>query len=211
MLIASAALLFSSCEDADPGPIQEHEEEYVITDFDRLDIGDAFDVTVEQGSTYSVKVKGDRRNIEDLDVRKSDGTLIIQFQRRERRDYRQYQTYITITMPALAGVNFSGAVAARATGFISEFDMEVDLSGASTLDITGKGKDLDADLSGASRLHAFEFETETASVDASGASRAEVSVTKELNVKASGASRIRYRGNPSLSTDTSGASSVEED
>jgi len=209
-LLMLIALLVSSCfyEDADPGPIPERTENYVISDFDWVEVGEAFDVTVEQGSTYSVTVKGDRRNIEDLDVRKIDGTLRIQFQKHERKDYRQYQTYITITMPGLGGINLTGAATGHISGFSSDFDMGTKLSGASQLDISGRAGDIDANLSGASNLHGFNFETKTATIEASGASYVEVSTTEKLDVKASGASKVRYRGNPVVNSNTSGASEV---
>jgi len=203
--------MMSCREDVDPGPIQERTEDYVISDFDWVEAGDAFDVTIVQGSTYTVTVKGDRRNIEDLDVRKTDGTLRIQFQRQESRNYRQYQTYITITLPSLGGINLSGAATGHVSGFSSEFGMGIKLSGASELDISGKAGDIDADLSGASNLHGFDFETETATIEASGASYVEIKTTKQLNVKASGASKIRYRGNPAVRSNTSGASEVVAD
>ena len=100
-LFTSLTVCLSSCmEDADPGPLQETEEEYAINDFDRLEIGDAFDVRVEQGATYTVKVKGDRRNVGDLEVKKISNTLQVRFRKGDRNDYRQYTTYITITMPS---------------------------------------------------------------------------------------------------------------
>lgn len=209
LFLLIAALLTSCREDADPGPIQQHEEEYAVSDFDRLEVGDAFDLTIIQGTSYSVKVTGDRRNIEDLEVKRSSSTLRVRFAKHDRNDYRQYRTYIIVTMPALSGVDLSGAVTARVSGFTSDFDMDVELSGASQLDIAGAAKSLDADISGASTLHGFEFETKSATIEASGASNAEILATQTLNARASGASNVRYRGNPAVSANTSGASVVE--
>ena len=208
-LSALMAASLSSCHlDADPGPLREGEEEYSIAGFDRVEAGNSFDITIEQGDTYSVKVNGDRRNIADLDVKNIDGTLRIKFQKGDRIDYRQYTTYVTITMPGLSGLNFSGSVNSRVSGFNSTYDMDIELSGASEVEITGTAGDLAAELSGSSTLRGFGFETETATVDASGASKVEISASQELNAKASGASKIRYRGNPTLHTSSSGASTI---
>src|SRR5687767_3152890 len=112
-LVAIAAFMFvlSSCtETEDPGPLQEVYEEFSVEDFNRLEIGDAIHVDVEQGNYFEISVRGDRRNIDDLDVFKEGSTLIVRFD--ENRN-RQHDTYITITLPTLVSVNFSGASDSR--------------------------------------------------------------------------------------------------
>lgn len=225
-----AAMLTSCRESEDPGPLQEQEKEYAILDFERLEIGDALDVTVEQGTVFSVKAKGDRRNIDDLRVITIGNTLSVNYSNSHRALGRQYTTYITITMPVLNGVSFSGAVNSKISGFESEGDFDVTLfgasklqldltvatirvglSGASELNVSGTASKLEAFVSGASEFRGFDLETSTATVDASGASKIKVSATQQLNAKASGASDIRYRGTPALNTSASGASSIGAD
>ncbi len=186
--IALPITLNSCLENEDPGPIQQQEKEYSLDDFDRLEAGDALNITVEQGSAYSIKVKGDRRNIDDLELKTVGTTLQMRFDDHGHYDNRQYTTYITITMPALNGVSFSGAVDAKISGVANNFD---------------------AVLSGASELHAFDFETETLTIEASGASEAQIFAKQQLNANASGASDIRYRGNPALNVSVSGASTIK--
>src|SRR5262245_15741582 len=98
--------LLISCDNEDPGPLQEVHKEFAVTDFDRLEMGSALNITVEQGNIFSVEVRGDRRNINDLDVYKSGNTLIIEF---DENGNRRHDTYVSITMPRLEGVYFSGA------------------------------------------------------------------------------------------------------
>lgn len=230
-LCALMIVSLGSCsENEDPGPMQQQEEEYSILDFNRLEIGDALNVTVEQGSIFSVKVEGDRRNIDDLEVKKIGNTLRMKFKDSDWSSNRQYTTYVKITMPAIDGAIFSGAVVSKVTGFTSEgdFDMtlsgasssqlsldgdviKLNLSGASELNVSGSAPDLQAIVSGASTLRAYDLMTETATVTASGASHIRVFVTKQLDAEASGASEIRYKGTPALKTNTSGASSIGAD
>jgi hypothetical protein len=220
-------LLLTSCYTDDPGPIQEMEKQYTVVDFDRLEMGEAFNINVEKGNFFDVTVRGDRRNIEDLSVRKEGGTLIIRY--RQNRN-RRHATFITITMPELYAVNFSGASDSRIHGFdtVEAFDVylsggsvcqleleaakvNVVLSGASYLNIRGIGELLEADLSGASVLKAFNFPVTTADLDFSGASDGNVTVGEHLAVVATGASHITYRGEPAITSDVSGASSVDPD
>ena len=226
-LILSGLFVFTGCETEDPGPLQEVEKEFSIVDFDRLEMGSAFNIRVEQGSTYSIEVKGDRRNINDLDVFKNGSTLIIKF---DDNSNRTHETYITITMPRLEAVNFSGASISKINGFESDEELdfylsgasvcqlnagyrEVDLalSGASSLLMYGLGDELNAEISGASVLSAFDFPVREANIDVTGASTGKITVTDELKVVAAGASSLLYRGSPSFTSSVSGASTIEKD
>lgn len=227
MMMAVSALLMSCSETEDPGPLQEVEKEFSVSDFDRLEIGDAIHIDVEQGNFFEVSVRGDRRNIDDLKVKTKGSTLIVKFD--ENRN-RRHDTYITITMPAIVSANFSSATDSRISGFydldsfelylsgasvsqldIEATDLQVVLSGASKLTARGGGETLDANLSGASSMRAFNYPVESAVVNVSGASDSFVTVESELHAIASGASKVRYRGNPSVTVDVSGASKVEQD
>lgn len=227
-LILALTGIISSCEREDPGPLQETDRDYNETDFDRLEMGNAFRVTVEESSIYSIHVRGDRRNLDDLDVHKSGSTLVIRF---DKDGNRKHDTYIDITMPKLRAANFSGASVPIIKGFNEPEDaldlflsgatraqldatynsVKAVLSGASELIMTGDGDALDTELSGASILKAFNFPVRTANVNVTGASSGQVRVSEELNAVASGSSSILYRGEPEVNADTSGNSSVEKD
>lgn len=226
-LIFVQMLTLTACYHEDPGPLQEIRKEFVVTDFDQLEIGSAFHIEVEQASSFSVNVEGDRRNVDDLDVYKKGNTLIIEFE--DNRD-RHHDTYIRITMPALRSVNFSGASNSKIRGFeshddidfylsgasVSQVDSEVNrinvvISGGSSLLLAGSGDEMNADISGASSLKGFDFPIRLATIDISGASEGKITVTDELNVTAGGASSVLYRGDPTVTANTSGTSWVQKD
>ncbi|WP_276365880.1 head GIN domain-containing protein [Chryseolinea sp. H1M3-3] len=219
--------VLTACFREDPGPLQEVRKDYAITDFDRLEMGDAFNIEVEHGNTFSIEVRGDRRNIDDLEVYKSGNTLMIKF---EDNSNRHHSTYVDITMPRLESVNFSGASVSKIRGFTSDDDFDFYLSGASVSQLDadfreinlilsgassavlfGSGDELHGEVSGASSLKAFDYPVREATLNVTGASEARVTATDELSVTASGASSVLYRGNPSLTTNTSGASTVQKD
>lgn len=210
----------------DPGPIQYDEQPFVITDFDRLDIGDAMFVTVTRGTLFSVSAKGDRRNLNDLEIFKTGNTLVARFAKNRNR---KHTTYITISMPSLVSADFYGAVTAYASGFeeesftinlsgasFAQVDIKSDiskinLSGASNLTLAGISKSVICDLSGASLLKAYNMDADDVNVKASGASHAYVKANHTLIAEASGASSILYRGEATVTPSTSGASSIHRD
>lgn len=225
--VITFVLGLSACIREDIGPYQPGEQTFALANFDRLSMGSAFSITVQQGPGFTIVAEGDRRNLDDLAVYTRNGTLFAEY--RTNRN-RKHQTSFTITMPALRGVAFSGASRSTITGFTSGSDIGinlsgasacqftgearqllVDLSGASRLETTGRGAVLSAELSGASNLQAFPYLVTNAIIDASGASKASVSVSSDLTVDASGASSIRYRGAPAVRQKVSGASTVQRE
>lgn len=227
LMTVLSSMLLSSCYVDDPGPIQETEKNFSVVDFDRLEMGSAFHIEVEQGDFFEVNVRGDRRNIDDLIVAKEGNTLVIRYRQFRKR---RHDTYISITMPELHAVNFSGATDSRINGFDDSETFDVYLSGASVcqLDITsarvntvlsgasylslrGEAQALHADISGASALNAFNFPVTRADVVCSGASDGNLTVTEYLKVVATGASHVVYRGEPTVDSDVSGSSEIERD
>lgn len=228
LLITALAVGVTSClEYEDEGPLQYQEESFSITDFDRLEMGDAFIVRVEQGNYSSIKVRGDRRNLDDLDVRKSGNTLIVRYDDYENR---HHETFIDIVMPTLTSAHFSGTCNSVITGFddLSSFtlqlsgaslsqvdatieDFVLNLSGASIAELRGEAISIEAELSGASSLKAFSFPVQSAYLLVSGASVCKLTVGSTLNAIVTGASTVRYRGNPTITSEVSGASSLQKD
>lgn len=202
-----------------------------IEDFSSLDISGAFYVQVRQGSTYKIEIDGERRDIEDIEIRKDGKKLKIDYKNGlfnvRSRDY----VNILIEMPELNNVDFAGAVKSELKGFNQnqDFDIELsgatevtatslnakrieaDLSGASTLTLMGSAQSLYADIAGASKVNAFSLKAVSAEVDASGASSAEVNVSDRLRAQATGVSSVRYRGAAKVDKDASGGSTVESE
>jgi hypothetical protein len=227
LLALLIGLTSCSWQREDVGPYQGSQRTYPLNSFDRIDMGSAFIITVQQGATFGVTVEGDRRNLDDLDVYVQNGILHAQYRNSRRREY---QTSFVITMPTLRGVEFSGASRSTITGFSNLSDLYitlsgasesqflglanrlvVDLSGASNLHLTGSGTALAAELSGASLLQGFGYPVNDMTVHASGASKANVSAANTLDVDASGASVVRYRGGPVVRQRLSGASVLQNE
>ena len=80
--------------------------------------------------------------------------------------------------------------------------------GASDLDLYGEAENSDISVFGAGTVRAYDFTTQNADVDLTGAANAYVYVEKFLNARASGAAEVIYRGNPEVRKSTSGAASV---
>lgn len=228
LLTVSLSLFLVSCRDK-AGPYEETTKTYPLANFDRLDMGSAFRIEVRKGTAFQVEVRGNRRDVDDLELNVRNNTLEIQYDRDRQRD-RRYDMFITVTMPTVRAVSFSGASrstisgftdlqalsiglsgASRSTALVNATSLSADLTGASDLVITGTGNQLSGSLSGASKMEAYDFPVSQADLDLSGASTARIRVNDALTVKASGASTLRYKGTPRVSSSVSGGSSISQE
>lgn len=113
---------------------------------------------------------------------------------------------------------FSKGKGGKHIAYITVRDLrDIDLSGASTLEARNKiisQGEVEIDLSGASSITGLTLEATSLSVDASGASDADITFSGdgEMDLDASGASNINIRGTATLrklSADASGASDIK--
>ncbi len=203
-------------------------QEENITGFDKVDVSHAFKVDISQGQAFSVVIRIDDNLVQYLEVVKQGGTLKIGLKPGRSYNTRKITMEAEVTMPELSGLELSGASQGAITGFESSKTLNVDLSGASHLrgdveagdawfdvsgasqmNLTGSAEDVVINASGASQVDLSAFPVADAHVDASGASKATVNPSGQLDVGASGASQVYYVGSPTLGNiDTSGASSV---
>ena len=218
----------TACVAQDKGP--QTTRTLKVSDFNKLSMGSAFKINVMQGSSFRVTVAGRENDLDDLEYNVSRNTLQIGYKNSDWRKNRE-SVQVEITMPALDGVDFSGASQAKVKGFrggsrmdidvsgASKVEMDfsadrvsVDLSGASRLSLMGKAETLEGDMSGASTFDGKDFPVREANLEASGASSASVVASSALQADASGASRIRYSGSASqVRSSTSGASSIRRE
>lgn len=206
---------------------QEITRKFDVKNFDRLDIGSAFTITVTQGNAYKVEVRGREQDVEDIIAKVSNGELDLGYPNNWGKWRNRKNVYVTITMPKLSFVHFSGASTSKVSGFSSNDltlnvsgasssviyadaqNLKVDCSGASNLKLIGKGNTIDVDCSGASDFDGYEFTTSNADIDASGASDVKLYASGKVSADASGASSIKCKGGGSMKAHTSGASSAK--
>ena len=198
-------------EDSDlPG---DYSQDFDLENFDRLNIGGAFQVEVFQGDTFNVIVTGKEREVEDVEVRVQGNTLEV-----ERKGFlnSSEDLGILITMPALESVQLHGATQATVSKFMTE-NLHIDLSGAARVSVLVEAQELDVeissaanlqlygktdfmqvDISGAAQLDAAELVARRIDMECGGASRARVNATEEINVDAGAAAQIEYTGNATV-------------
>lgn len=197
--------------------------------FTKTDISSGYQVNISYAKDYSVKLVGHTEDLDNSKVSFDNGTLTV-----GRRDKFKIclicfgdEVTVNVTTPDLDRIRGSGSVDYHVTNFtvkdlevellgasqidvdITASNLTVDLSGASEASLSGTSQSLKSKLSGSSELTAFDLSANDVIIHASGASYAEITAAKNLDAKATGASDIIYRGNPKITNqDESGSSSI---
>ena len=115
-----------------PGDLETEEMNY--TGFNSVEVGWAFEVTVNQGSSYSVVITADEKIINLIEVNQTENRLSIGFKAGTLIGnlFRKAE----ITMPKLNELILSAATEATIEEFRSSESIKIELSGASSLEIT---------------------------------------------------------------------------
>ena len=205
-----AAALFSGCTLTASGDIITEEKDF--TDFTYVDVGSAFEVEITQSDSFSIIISADESLFDYVEVSKAGGTLKIYLKPHHIfTDFTLGAKTLKaeITMPALYGLQLSGASKGTITGFKSSQDFSLVVSGASSLETADiEVDDAEFEVSGASRVSGNMTADDTEFV-VSGASSVELSGSAdEIMVEVSGASRVDLADFPIKDADVklSGAS-----
>lgn len=206
---------YNDNSDLELGERGSYSKQFPVSDFKKVDIGGAYSIIIRQGSEYGVTADSDNQeNIDDIQVVVEDGVLRVKRTRELNLfDHEKWERIgIVITMPTIENLSLSGANKTLVTEFKDVPKLNVDISGASKTELNvfvdqlsvnvsgaskatlrGSAKSAKLDAHGACKVTATEMNIQNAEVDASGASKVELSHVPNLNKHASGASKINVQ------------------
>ncbi|MGD2078797.1 MAG: DUF2807 domain-containing protein [Chloroflexota bacterium] len=225
-VLAIAAILTAGCAAVKPaadnrvtilGSGKMVSQEVAVTDFDRLDIGFAFDVTVRQGAEFKATATVDDNLADYLYLNTVDGTLQIGLKPSFAYDIPAATMRAEIVMPRLAGLALSGSSHATLIDFEVTPGFTAELSGSSALEggvkaetvnftlsgstraaLSGSGQRVDIDICGNSVLDLRHFQAEEAKLEASCNATVYLDLDGQLIADASQHAQVIYRGHPDL-------------
>lgn len=177
-------------------------QEMDFSDFNKIDIGSAFDVQINRAESYLVRITIDKKLYEYLKIEQRGDTLYISL--KPNYVYRDTTQQAAVSLPDLRQLKLSGASKGTVTGFIMTHSLDFELSGASHLELghTIAGNS-GFSLSGASRANG-SIEMDDGRFNLSGASRINLSGTaKGISIDASGASDVNLAALTALTADVS--------
>jgi putative autotransporter adhesin-like protein len=176
--------------------------------FRSLDISGAYDVEIVVQKEQSLELEGDDNLLPLIKTEVSNsGVLTIN---NEKSFSTKNKLRVRISVPNLIGISTSGASDIVASNIKSD-GFDINMSGASNLQLSGETYKLAVEISGAGDLDAKDLHANVVSVHSSGAAKADVYASEELRAEVSGAGNVNYYGDPKVvKEDTSGAGTISK-
>lgn len=240
-LVFASATMISSCanvsieEDeaytsSSDAKMEQGSGKYDLSDFDAIEANGVANVILTQDSVFKFEIKGDKNIVKRMKVKQNGSTVIIEDNSDWLDKIEGGKCVINISLPILRSLEVSGANSTRTTNtFKQDKDIDLDLSGAGSINLSvevpaisidasgatsiylkGKADNLIVDMSGAGSVEAMDLQANTATISSSGAGNVAVRVDRQLKVDASGVGAVRYKGDPHVQKDISGMASVKK-
>lgn len=182
----------------------DYVKEFSLGGFKRVEMSGNFQALIKKAGNYKIALSGNKNDVEkvDLDI---EGEKMVANNSGNRGKVKVY-----VEMPELSGIELNGVARAQVLGFetpifqgalsgasslqavIVADEADIEASGSSKIRMVGRGERLVAMASGASKIDASEFETITARVESSGASKAMIN-SRQADLHASGAATAKNK------------------
>ena len=177
-----------------------------------IDAGSIFDIEVTEGSQKGITIICDSAYEEYLDVKYFQGELVLSMKPNVKMISKNEGVKVYLQMPTIEDIELSGAAKLIASGTFRTRELEIDLSGATSVKgLEISGSEASISCSGASNINITGNFSNNIEADASGASNITITGnTRDLEIEASGASNITYTGDSKYTeTSCSGASTIK--
>ena len=202
-----------------------------VKGYHAISVRDGIDLVLSYGDEAVVVSAAEPKYLEHIKTVVENGVLKISYKEQGKLSWnisRKLKAYVSFK--TLRAVSASGGSDVTVEGVIRSSELSIGISGGSDfsggieidkfnvnqsggsdINVTGVAKKVSINASGGSDFNGYGLTVDVCSVEASGGSDVEVTVSGELSARASGASDISYKGNPSVKeSKTSGASTVSQ-
>ena len=195
-----------------------------VSGFTGVDMRTVGTITINQGATESLVVKGSDNLLPLVKTSIQNGTLVIEMENVNIQSLKKDNLLaFEITVKNLNSLNVSGLGTVDMSGLetkslnlamsgagsikiekLAADSVSVNVSGLGGIILAGKARRAEIEISGAGEVNAADLECETAKTSLSGIGTATVWVTDALTGNISDAGSVRYFGEPQANTNSTG-------
>jgi hypothetical protein len=182
-------------------------EERSVTDFTEVSLSGLGILTIELTDRQSLSIEAEDNILPWIETKLEGERLTIGF--KEGADI--FPTKViryNLTAVNLDAIDLSGAGSIEAKDVLVDH-LEVSISGAGSLTVSGSVDHQDIMLSGLGSYRARDLASNTAEIIVSGAGNATIRVTGRLEATISGAGNVTYYGDPVIEADVTGLGRVK--
>lgn len=204
-------------------------EQRSASGFTSIKLAGPYDVQLQQGAEFSVRVEGDENILRHFETRIDGHTLKIgakkNYNLRSKNGIKVY-----IIAPTIEELHTAGSGRIRSSSKImhsSKIDIEIGGSGQVALDvdapkieatIAGSGsvtlrgatRDFRSKVAGSGEIHAFDLLSENSKVSIAGSGDAELFASKNLEISIAGSGNVLYKGSPVVKKKIAGSGDIQQ-
>lgn len=213
LMIGALALMTAGCTISvryEDGSGVVVEEERSLSRFTRVSFEGIGKLIITQGDAESLTIEAEDNIVPHIDTVVRGQTLQIAF------DTERWQNIIRPTEPIRLYLTVTDlqALSLSGLGDVEVQDIEgeridITLSGAGSISLSGTVQEQDVNVSGAGSYDASDLMSGVADINLSGAGSATVWVTESLDVNITGLGSVSYYGDPVVEQSISGLGNVE--
>lgn len=187
-----------------------------ISAFNEIEVASGLKVSLQKGDTHKVEVTANENLHKSIEVTVIENELKIIKHSGVNFDNNANVT-IVVTYTNLEGIDGTGnshivflkpfngdeleielTGSSTLKGEIATRKLDADLAGTSLIDIVGSANEYELDLNGGSVAKSFNFIVESFDGDFNGGSSAELTINKNIELEATGGSQLNFKGNATV-------------
>ncbi|HYE53236.1 MAG TPA: head GIN domain-containing protein [Chitinophagaceae bacterium] len=189
----------------------------------------SFDVFLDQGTAYSIRVEADENLLPYIETEVRGNSLEIStrdgYSLDSRNNIRIYvtapafntvknygsgnilaETKLTNTSPMEVDLTGSGDIRMD----VNAPDVSADLTGSGVIDLNGETRNFSAHITGSGDIKAGDLKAENADIEIMGSGSVDIYASVKLQAGIRGSGDIRYRGTAEVNKDISGSGNVRK-
>jgi hypothetical protein len=203
-------------------------EDRNVSEFSRLEVSGAGNVTIIQDGTEALRVETDDNVMQYVTSRVNGGTLSIGLEFPGSRSVIPSRLNLTLHVKDLSSISTSGAwnvvagsfkpvnldITISGSGKVTINDLSVDkltadISGSGEMYFAGRANSQDVKISGSGTYNAGDLQTRDTSIEVSGSGKVTAWATTKLDASISGMGSVSYYGSPQVAFNESGSGKIK--
>jgi hypothetical protein len=208
VILLFASLLTQGCSEDDlcligSGSLNEYTLD--LDEFKNVTLIGPINLRIIQAPDSEVTVDAEPEIFSELTYEVKSGTLRIGFEENITCFETDYGVWVNVTLPDIETISSSGVSEIISDGDLELDYLELDISGTSYVELSGRVTDQIIESSGVLNTKNFELITDNTDINISGTGELEITCNDHLDIEVSGAATVSYKGNPTINQDVSGS------
>jgi len=170
-----------------------------LSGFTQIDVSGVYQLDVTVGEDFSVTTSGSDKEVEFMEIKVKDDTLILGTKERKKSWSigNRKGLHAVVTLPKLESLDVAGIATGDVTGIDAD-GFEMDVAGIADMTLSGKCKTFDLDVAGMGEVEAEEFKCANVDVDVAGMGEVSVYASVSVDASAAGMGQVEVYGKPEI-------------